>query len=127
MAGPFVRMTNQLCRHWFVDAEASIGFMHYRTASAAKYVNADASGVVSLDALDEWRGSFAGETKSGLGASGRLQALHMLTDWTALGGFAAINTSTDHNQWETGLLFRIFFDPRNGLCDAQSPGPKACR
>lgn len=127
MAGPFVRMTSPLCRTWFVDAEASLGLMHYRTANADKYVGADASNVIDPDALAEWQGEFLGESKTGVGASGRLQALRLLTDWTALGGFAAINTSTDHQQWEVGLLFRIFFDPRNGLCDAQTPTPEPCR
>lgn len=127
MAGPFVRMTSQLCRDWFVDAEASLGLMHYRTASADKYVGADVSGLLDPDAVEEWRGTFLGETKTGIGVGGRLQALRLLTDWTALGGFAAINTSTDHQQWEAGLFFRVFFDPRNGLCDAQAPGPDACR
>jgi len=118
MAGPFVRLTTPPCRQWFVDAEASMGWMRYRTDDAPKYVGAEALQVTRAEAMEELTGTFAGETTNDIGVTGRLKAWRLMGPHWALGGFGGVNTSAEHSQWHGGLQLRIFFQPRNALCDA---------
>lgn len=118
IAGPFFRMTKTPCTQWFMDFETSLGLKYSETSSAPRYVGALHPEAGNFSAEKEFTGQFAGETETGLAFSARLTTMHLITSHWGWGGFAGINTASDHQEIEGGLFIRYYFAPRNALCDS---------
>jgi hypothetical protein len=127
IAGPFFRVTKTPCTQWFIDFETSLGLKYSETSSASRYVGAANPEKGNFFAEQEFTGKFAGETETGLAFSARLTTMHLITSNWAWGGFAGINTASDHQELEGGLFIRYFFTPRNAVCDPGQPSQQRCR
>ena len=125
IAGPFLRLTKAPCTPWFVDFETALGLKHSVTSAAPRYVGS--SRPENALAEEEFAGEFDGDSKTGLAFSARLTTMRLITSNWAWGGFAGINTASDHQEAEGGLFVRFFFQPRNAVCNSEFPAEKTCR
>jgi len=117
MAGPFARFVTKRCRDIWIDAQISIGYVYYETSEASQYHGTGENPVaLSPDARNNLTAVYDGETKSNFGLSARVQGLKLLGKRWALGGFAGVNSTTDHVEVLGGASVRFFFRPRETLC-----------
>jgi len=117
MAGPFARFVTQPCRDAWIDAQVSLGYVYYETGEAAQYHRTGENpAALTPAARDNLGAAYAGESKSNFGLSARVQGLKLLGGRWAVGGFAGVNSTTDHVEVLAGASVRFFFRPREALC-----------
>jgi hypothetical protein len=114
LLGPFVRYRSAVCRDFWFDVQASVGWLHQRLDASPAYplFDGDDAGLTPAAAA-EARSRYAGDTADKIGASLKLQAMKLLTPHVAVGAFAAVDNSADYTEWTAGLGVQIFFDPQN--------------
>ena len=117
MAGPFARFVTKRCNDYWFDVQVSAGYVYYETEDAPQYhkTGVDPSTLTSASRTN-LLSRYEGETKTSFGISARLQGLKLVHEHWALGGFAGVNTTTDHTEYQAGLTVRYYFQPRKALC-----------
>lgn len=103
MTGPTFRFRTEPGKDWWVDAEASAGYLYYETDSSPLYPEYG-----SLDRYD-------GEHFSGAGYSGGLRAVRLITSHLALGMNAEVNKSSAYTRWSVGAGLTWFIDAQTVL------------
>ncbi|MCA1743085.1 MAG: BCSC C-terminal domain-containing protein [Desulfovibrionales bacterium] len=117
LAGPFIRLLTPRCKDYWIDFSASLGWMNYKSSQAPHYRKVSQSSLLNMNvpARNDFQGKYPSEDKAGLAMTLELQGMKLLTRNLALGGMAGINNSSDHTQWQAGLMLRYFFDVREGF------------
>ncbi len=114
LLGPFVRYRSAVCRDFWFDVQASVGWLHQQLDSSPAYPLFDGdSGGFTPEAAAEAQTRFDGDTDNKIGASLKLQAMKLLSPYVAAGAFAAVDNSSDHTEWTAGIGVQIFFDTQN--------------
>jgi thioredoxin-like negative regulator of GroEL len=116
VAGPFVRYLSQGCKDYLLDIEASMGYMSYHTDDAPHYHHLEENiAALNRGVLPDVQGMYNSEDESGLVMNGKIQLMKLIGDHFAVGGEAGLNTSSNHNQWHTGLMIQFFFEPKKTI------------
>ncbi len=103
--GPFIRYQIRPCKSYWVDAQAAVSYLSYKTSNSKQYPLETTGGASTLE--------FAGENSSGLGYSAKMDGLKALTGKWSAGWSAGINRSADYTEWKAGLNLRYSFEPRS--------------
>ncbi|WP_073038492.1 cellulose synthase subunit BcsC-related outer membrane protein [Desulfacinum infernum] len=90
MAGPTLRFQTDPGRTWWLDAEASAGYLYYETESSPVHPRRDRPE------------RYAGDRFSGLGYSGSLRAVKLLTPHWAVGVHLDADKSSGYTRWSAG-------------------------
>jgi Flp pilus assembly protein TadD len=114
MVSPLVRYRTAVCRDYWFDVQASVGWLHQRLDSSPFYplFDGDTAGFTPAAAADA-NGKYDSDTDNKLGLNLRLQGMKLITPYLAAGGFASVNNSADYTEWTAGIGIQIFFDPQN--------------
>ena len=114
MVGPFFRYRSALCRDYWFDFQAAVGWLHQKLDGSPYYprFNGDISGL-KPDAAANALGRYDSETKDELGYSFHLQGMKLLNQRLAAGGFLKLEKNTDYTQWHVGVGMQFFFDVQN--------------
>ncbi len=115
LAGPFIRLLTARCKDYWIDFSASLGWMNYMSSGAPHYRKVSKSSQLNMSdaARNDLQGKYPREDKSGMAVALELQGMKLLTQNLALGGMAGINNTSDHTQWQAGLMLRYFFGERD--------------
>jgi len=103
MAGPMVRFRTERSHTWALDVQASTGYLYYETDSSPVYPR------------DDSPEKYPGDRFSGLGYSGSLRALKLLTPHWAAGAYAGMDKSSGYTRWSVGVSLSWFFQERKSL------------
>jgi hypothetical protein len=114
MAGPFVRYRTAVCRGYWLDVQASAGWLHQHLDRSPFYplFDGDTAGLTPEAAADA-DGEYDSDTDDKIGFNLRLQGMKQITSHLAAGGFASVNNSADYTEWTAGVGIQIFFEPQN--------------
>jgi len=116
MVGPFVRYRTAVCRDYWLDLQASAGWLHQRRDGSPFYPLFDrGTAGFSPEAAADANGEYESDTDNKIGFDLRLQGMKQLTPHLAAGGFAALNQSADYTEWSAGIGIQVFFEPQNLL------------
>lgn len=115
-AGPLLRYQTPPCREYRLDIQLSLGGMFEKTADAPRYpIHYEIIDDFSSAALAELQGSFRGEKAERLTGSVKVEGWKMLSRQFAAGGFASLDSGSDHTQWYIGAELKYAFKPRKGF------------
>jgi tetratricopeptide (TPR) repeat protein len=103
MTGPTLRFQTEPDRTWWLDAEASAGYLYYETESSPVYPRRDRPE------------RYAGDRFSGLGYSGSLRAVKLLTPHWAVGVHVDLDKSSGYTRWSAGAGLTWFPAARSTL------------
>ncbi|MDY6908581.1 MAG: cellulose synthase subunit BcsC-related outer membrane protein [Thermodesulfobacteriota bacterium] len=103
MAGPTVRYRTDPDKPWWLDAQASAGYLYYKTDSSPVYPRHDRPEKYSEDRF------------SGLGYSGSFKSVRLLKPHWAVGMHLDVDKSSDYKRWSAGAAISWFFDARSTL------------
>ncbi|MEJ5347751.1 MAG: cellulose synthase subunit BcsC-related outer membrane protein [Desulfosoma sp.] len=103
MAGPTVRYRTDPDKPWWLDTQASAGYLYYKTDSSPVYPRRDRPEKYSADRF------------SGLGYSGSFKAVRLLKPHWAIGMHLDVDRSSDYTRWSAGAAITWFFDGRSTL------------
>jgi tetratricopeptide (TPR) repeat protein len=114
MAGPFFRYRSALCRDYWFDFQAAVGWLHQELDGSPFYprFDGDITGLNPVAAANAI-GDYDSKTKNELGYSFHLQGMKLLNHRLAAGGFLTLEKNTDYTQWQIGVGMQFFFDPQN--------------
>lgn len=103
MAGPTVRFQTDVGKPWWLDAQASAGYLYYETEKSPVYPRKD-------------RPERYGEDRfSGLGYSGSFKAARLVAPQWAVGVHVDVDKSSDYTRWSAGAALTWFFDAHTTL------------
>ncbi len=114
MAGPTLGIKTKPYKSYYLNAEAAVGYLYFRTED---------SPFLPLGGKDSV-GEFKGESTSRIGYDFNIEALKLLTHHTALGVFGDVNQSADFTEWSAGITFRYYVSPRTGFVSSKSDNPR---
>ncbi len=103
MAGPTVRYRTDPDKPWWLDAQASAGYLYYKTDSSPVYPRHDG------------HEKYPEDRYSGLGYSGSFKAVRLLKPHWAVGVHLDVDKSSDYTRWSAGAAITWFFDARSTL------------
>lgn len=104
-AGPFIRYQIRPCKGYWVDAQAAVSYLKYKTSNSKQYP-LETTGDASTKEYD-------GDSFSGFGYSAKMDGLKALTGKWSAGWSAGINKSADYTEWKAGATLKYSFEPRS--------------
>jgi Tfp pilus assembly protein PilF len=114
MVGPFVRYRTAVCRTYWFDIQSSVGWLHQQLDASPFYPLSGGGGAgLSPAAAAELDKEYDSDTDEKIGFSVRLQGMKLLSQNVAVGGFAALDNTSDHTEYVIGAGLQFFFDPQN--------------
>ncbi|MGD8256310.1 MAG: cellulose synthase subunit BcsC-related outer membrane protein [Desulfobacterales bacterium] len=114
MVGPLLRYRSDLCKDYWFDFQAVVGWLHQDFDSSPFYplLDGNASGLNPAAAANA-SGEYDSRTKDELGFSFKLQGMKLLNRRLAAGGFAGLQRNTEFTEWQVGAGISYFFDLQN--------------
>ena len=114
MVGPLFRYRTDLCKDYWFDFQAAVGWLHQDFDSSPFYplFNGNVSGLNPAAAANAL-GEYDSRTKDELGFSFQLQGMKLLNRRLAAGGFAGLQRNTEFTEWQVGAGISYFFDLQN--------------
>lgn len=103
MMGPTVRYRSAPCGPWWLDMKASAGYLYYETEASPMYPKSSTNERYSADRF------------SGLGYSGSIRAVRLLSPHWAVGVHVDMDKSSDYTRWATGVGLTWFFEKHDSL------------
>lgn len=103
MAGPTLRFRTHEGKPWWLDIQASAGYLNYQTEKSPVYPRKDRPE------------RYAGERFSGLGYSGSFKAVRFIAPQWAVGVHLDVDKSSDYTRWSAGAALTWFFDAHTSL------------
>jgi Flp pilus assembly protein TadD/TolA-binding protein len=112
--GPFFRYRSALCRGYWFDFEAALGWLHQELDGSPFYplFDGDVDGLNSA-AADNALAEYNSRTKDELGYVLKLQGMKQLNGHLAAGGFVGFEKNTEYESWQVGLGLHYYFDLQN--------------
>jgi len=109
-AGPLFRYKTASCRDYFIDAQLSAGFMMEDNADSPKYpIHYEIIDGFTAIGINELRGTYKGESSTGMVGSIKLEGWKSLTDNLAAVGFYSMNAASNDLEWRIGAGIEYCF------------------
>jgi len=109
-AGPLFRYKTASCRDYFIDAQLSAGFMVEDNADSPKYpIHYEIIDGFTAIGINELRGTYKGESSTGMVGSIKLEGWKSLTDNLAAVGFYSMNAASNDLEWRSGAGIEYCF------------------
>ena len=107
--GPLIRIKSRPCLDYYLDFQASGGWMWEQTANAPSYPELVPISELSPAGRTEYNGMCQGNEDSGPTALIQLETWKLLSSKFAIGGHAKMNLTSEYNEWQIGLNLKYYF------------------
>ena len=107
--GPLIRIKSRPCLDYYLDFQASGGWMWEQTANAPFYPEQILISELSPAGRAEYNGIYQGNEDSSPTALIQLEAWKLLGPKFAIGGYAKMNLTSEYNEWQIGLNLKYYF------------------
>ena len=101
--GPLIRIKSRPCLDFYIDLQASGGWMWEQTADAPFYPEQ-----IPISEK-EYNGIYQGNDDNGPTALIQLEAWKLVTHKFAIGTRAKMNLTSEYNEWQIGLNLKYYF------------------